>query len=319
MRPWSGSGFPRRLAFSYAAAFACLVVSAVAGAARAQDAESVAPPDAAALLRERYEALRPQLENSPLQAPLHLESTEGRDRLTGDVYAVIDHPIATVGTALTSPADWCDLLLLHPNVKFCGPVPHGERVALSVAIGKKSEQPLGGVRRIEFVFSAAPPTAGYMAVHLYAAKGPLGTKDYRIDLDAVGLDAARTFLHLRYSYHYGFWARFAMNMYLHGAGRGKIGFTTVGAGEDSQPTFIGGYRGIIERNSMRYYLAIDVYLDAFAVAAPERFGLSIERWFDASEQYARQLHEMDRATYLGMKRREYARQQASRPEWPSTP
>ena len=35
-----------------------------------------------------------------------------------------------------------------------------------------------------------------------------------------------------------------------------------------------------------------------------------ERWFDATERYARQLHEMDRATYLAMKQREYARQQA---------
>ena len=311
MRTWCAPDFPRRLAPTCAAVIACVIGSIVARAAPPPDPHAATPPDAAALLREKYETLKTRLEQSSLQAPLYLESTEGHNELRGDVYAVIDHPIATASAALTSPADWCDVLLLHPNVKFCRPVPRGEGVALSVAIGRKIEEPLNRVRRVDFEFRVAPPRSDYMAVDLYAAKGPLGTSDYRIALDAVGLDSGRTFLHLRYSYRYGFWARLAMRMYLRGAGRDKVGFTTVGTGHESTPKFIDGLRGIIERNSMRYYLAIDVYLNAFAAPAPARFDQSLERWFDASERYSRQLHEMDRTTYLAMKRREYARQRST--------
>lgn len=311
MRSWCAFDFQMRLAPTCAAVIACMIGSIVARAAPPQDTHTATPPDAAALLREQYATLKTRLEQSTLQAPLYLESTEGHHALRGDVYAVIDHPIATASSALTSPADWCDVLLLHPNVKFCRPVPRSEGAALSVAIGRKIEEPLSRVRRVDFEFRVAPPRTDYMAVELFAAKGPLGTSDYRIDLEAVGLDAERTFLHLRYSYRYGFWARLAMRMYLRGAVSDKIGFTTVGTADASTPKFIGGLRGIIERNSMRYYLAIDVYLAAFAAPAPARFDQSLERWFDASERYARQLHEMDRATYLAMKRREYARQRAA--------
>ena len=42
---------------------------------------------------------------------------------------------------------------------------------------------------------------------------------------------------------------------------------------------------------MRYYLAIDAYLGALATPAPARFEQSLERWFDATELYPRQLRE----------------------------
>jgi hypothetical protein len=63
---------------------------------------------------------------------------------------------------------------------------------------------------------------------------------------------------------------------------------------------------------MRYYLAIDAYLGTLSVPADERFERSIERWFDSTERYERQLHEVDRGAYLEMKRSEYLRQQTLR-------
>ena len=62
---------------------------------------------------------------------------------------------------------------------------------------------------------------------------------------------------------------------------------------------------------MRYYLAIDAYLGSLAAPAPERFEQSLERWFNATELYPRQLREIDRDAYFAMKRREYARQQSA--------
>ncbi len=68
-------------------------------------------------------------------------------------------------------------------------------------------------------------------------------------------------------------------------------------------------RGALERNTMRYYLAIDAYLGALAVPPPERFEQSLERWFAATERYALQLHEVDHDAYVAMERSEYLRQQ----------
>jgi hypothetical protein len=65
----------------------------------------------------------------------------------------------------------------------------------------------------------------------------------------------------------------------------------------------------VERNTMRYYLAIDSYL-ATAEAAPQvQFENRLQTWYSAVEEYPRQLHEMERDAYLEMKRAEYARQQ----------
>jgi hypothetical protein len=94
-------------------------------------------------------------------------------------------------------------------------------------------------------------------------------------------------------------------------GSDKVGFTVVGAPTNQQPKFIGGVRGAIERNTMRYYLAIDAYLVALATPAPDRFEMSLERWFSATELYPLQLREIDRDSYFAMKRSEYARQQAA--------
>ena len=82
-------------------------------------------------------------------------------------------------------------------------------------------------------------------------------------------------------------------------------------GEVKVSNVIGGMRGLVERNTMRYYLAIEAYLGSLATPQAGRAQWRFEHWFDATEQYPRQLHEIDRAPYLEMKRNEYQRQQAA--------
>jgi hypothetical protein len=105
--------------------------------------------------------------------------------------------------------------------------------------------------------------------------------------------------------------RLAMKIYLATAGRDKVGFTVIGTQPDGQPNYIGGVRGVVERNTMRYFLAIDAYLTALSAPAPARLETRLQNWYDATENYARQLHDVDRNAYLEMKRREYRRQQAA--------
>ncbi|HEY3597286.1 MAG TPA: hypothetical protein VGL08_07220, partial [Paraburkholderia sp.] len=63
--------------------------------------------------------------------------------------------------------------------------------------------------------------------------------------------------------------------------------------------------------TMRYYLAIDAYLGALSVAPNQRLEQRLTSWFNATEQYPRQLHEVDRQDYMQMKRDEYQRQQTA--------
>ena len=68
-------------------------------------------------------------------------------------------------------------------------------------------------------------------------------------------------------------------------------------------------RGLVERNTMRYYLAIEAFLDAVSSPPQARLEQRLHDWFAATERYPRQLHELDEGAYLEMKRRESKRQQ----------
>src|SRR6185295_10225999 len=118
----------------------------------------------------------------------------------------------------------------------------------------------------------------YFAVNLFAETGPLSTSDYHIVLEAAPLDAGKTIVHLTYSYAYGVAGRLAMQAYLATIGRGKVGFTIAGKLPNGAPDYIGGVRGVVERNTMRYFLAIDAYLAALAVPAPEQFEKRLQNW-----------------------------------------
>lgn len=58
----------------------------------------------------------------------------------------------------------------------------------------------------------------------------------------------------------------------------------VGSQADRQPQCMGGSQGVVERNAMRYYLAIDLDLAANVASPPARFEQSLGLWFDASER-----------------------------------
>lgn len=288
---------------------AVLVAASTAWATVSVAAAPESEADGALALQARYAALQGRLEQSPFPQHVYIESAVRSRGSRADIFAIVDYPIATLSDAFSSPANWCDALILHLNVKYCRPVLREEGAVLSVAIGRKYDQPVSSTYRVEFDYRIAASRPDYVDVELNARRGPLGTGNYRIALEAVGLGNERSLVHVRYSYTDGVASRVAMKMYLATTGRGKVGFTIIGDPDDPRPEFIAGVRGAIERNSMRYYLAIDAYLGSLAAPASERFEQSLTRWFDATELYARQLHEVDRDTYLAMKRGEYRRQQ----------
>jgi hypothetical protein len=261
-------------------------------------------------LHAKYGELHEQLHHNSFQREIYVDSAEEGDALKGDVYAVLDHPFDTVSKALREPRDWCDILLLPYNTKQCRAVAGQGGATLHVRIGRKYDQPVQDAFLLEFGLRPVAATPEYFESRLDAANGPLGTRDYRIVVAAIPLDAKRTFVHLSYSYLYGMAGRLAMQAYLATAGADKVGFTITGRDQAGRPAYIGGVRGAIERTAMRYYLAIDAQLASLAAPPDQRLEQRLQQWFTASERYPRQLHEMDRGTYLALKHSEYGRPQA---------
>lgn len=268
--------------------------------------------DDAASLKTKYSELREELKdaNNTFHQPLHIDSAQSGDTLRGDVYAVLQHPFKEFSSAMKEPDDWCDILILPFNTKYCHAAQgqNGGQM-LQVRIGRKSTQPVEDAYRIDFSLNPVASAGDYFESRLAAPTGPVGTRDYRIMVSAVPLDGNRTFMHLSYSYGYGATGRFAMGAYLSTVGASKIGFTVTGKDANGQPVYIGGVRGAIERNVMRYYLAINAHLVSMSAPPQQRLEKRIQTWFDSTERYPRQLREMDRSTYVAMKRTEAERQQ----------
>ena len=269
--------------------------------------------DDATALRTHYEALRPQLSNSQFQRPLHLDSAESHSSAKGDLYAVLDHSFASVNGTLNDPeqgpANWCDVLMLHLNTKYCHASSGSSGKMLRMNIGKKVEQPLSDTYLLEFKYQSTASSPEYFRIDLNADKGPLGTSDYKIMLEAVALDCNHTFIHLTYSCKYSLAGRIALKLYLATLESDKVGFTIIKHKANGEPRYIGGLRGIIERNTMRYYLAIDAYLSALCLPKDKRLEKRLSNWFSATEQYARQLHVLEREEYMQMKFHEFQRRQ----------
>ncbi len=263
----------------------------------------------AAALHAKYLELDRSLYNNQFGRPLHLDSAESANDLKGKIHAVVDYPFSTVDAALNNPMHWCDVLILHVYIRYCRASAGAAGTTLTVNLSNKYDQPLADSYRARFNYHGIISAPDYFAVELEAAEGPLGTSNYRIWLEAIPLEEGRTFLHFTYAYAFGMVGRLAMQGYLATAGRNKVGFTVTGRRSDGQPVFIQGVRGVVERNTMRYYLAIEAYLAALDAPPADRLERRLEHWYADTDQYAPQLHELERQDYLEMKRREYKRQQ----------
>jgi hypothetical protein len=286
------------------------------GAAPAQTTPAkIADPSATELL-EKHASLASQLTNNAFGRPLYLDSVQTSSRVTGNAYAVLDAPIELVSSSFKNPKRLCDLIILHINTKYCRPTLQTSPSVLKVNFGKKTAQTLGDTFALEFAMSTSSSSAQFAQVQLNSEKGPLGTSNYRIELAAVAIPDGKTFLYLRYSYGFGLAGRMAMQAYLAAVGSSKLGFTQIAQSDGGQKSYVGGMRGAVERNTMRYYLAIEAYLLSLGAPPVDQQNIRLEKWFDSTEQYPLQLHETDKASYLAMKRDEIKRQQSALPGLP---
>jgi hypothetical protein len=263
--------------------------------------------DSEALLA-KYPAIKSKLEKNQFGIPLYLESKEEYSSLHVDVYGIFDYPFDGVRDALQTPNNWCDINSLLINIKACTFSKVSDQWLLTLYSGRKYYQPPKDAYKLDFRFRIAAIQAEYMDIVLTAKNGPLFTRDHRIRLEAVSLDKATTFIHFSYDYKYGVLARAAIKSYYATIGRDKKGFSIIATDKKGDPVYVGGVRGSVERNAVRYYLAIQSYLDTLKIPWNQRFEKRISRWYDLTVRFPRQLYEMDKGEYLANKRREHNNQ-----------
>ena len=260
-------------------------------AAQAQDA---------AALRARHAAMKEQLGSNPFGRPMHVESAVSGASHKGEIFAVIERPFSVVAPALSRPAQWCEVVTLQVNVKRC----EASDEEMRTAITRRARDPADSGHAVDFRFQRAAASADYVHVLLDAPSGPVGTRDYAIRLEAAPLDARRTLVHMSYAYTLGTMARFAMDAYLAGAGRDKVGFSVVERTADGRPVYVDGMRGVVERTAMRYFLAAEAYLDSLGEPAAQRLDARLRRWYAAISRYPQLRERIGAEEYVEMKRRE---------------
>jgi hypothetical protein len=260
------------------------------------------PVDAAAALAARHVALADELARSPFGLPLAVRSRDEGAVAEGEIVGLVPYPYAAFAAAFAAPRAFCDVAVLHPNVKGCMParVDGVDRVTLYA--GRKHYEPTERAYVQEFV--AAPPQVGdrYLRVALRAPDGPLDTRDYVFALEAMPAGDA-TFIAVRYAYRSSFASRAATAGYLATTGSGKTGFSRSESGEPAR-----GVRGVVERNAMRHYLALVAVLDTAAVPEAGRTAARLDRYYSLTDRFAAQLREFERTEYVAIKTREIAEQ-----------
>lgn len=257
-------------------------------------------------LRQRYEAASAEMKKSDFGRPMVLASSDADSRVRGEVLALIDQPLPALSKALQDPRRWCEIMLLTPSISRCE-AQTGADAHLAVRLSRKYDQPPDKGIPARFAFHPQKTSDDrYTAVQLDADKGPVGTSDYRIEVEALALDDRQSVLRMAYSYRYGLKASLATKAYLATKGGDKVGFTRVDGGKGDQR--VGGMRGSVERNAMRYYLAIEANVAQAKAdeAAASRLTASLDRWLDAIAHFPRQLAEPDPTAYRRVKKELFA-------------
>jgi hypothetical protein len=259
------------------------------------------PRQGADLLLDTYHRNMAQLGTNSFGLPLVVESFERGERENVDVYGIFDYPFSSVVNALKVPANWCDIVSLHPNVKACTYRELPGDWLLTFYPGKKVYQPPDETRQVLYHYRVVVQQPGYLDIILRADAGPFGTKDHRMRFEALPLNGGRTFVHVSYAYSDSAALRLVAKIYFATLARDKVGFTVTGTDRNAKPVYIGGPRGALERSAVRYYFAIQSYMNTLRYPEESRFSMRISQWFDLTTRFRRQLFDLDKKEYLTSK------------------
>src|SRR5512139_3046967 len=257
-------------------------------------------------LSERYTRLITGTETTLPGTSISLVSTEQNGTLSAEATSILPYPFATAAPALAKVENWCQFMPLHFNIKACTYQTDAAGELLTLYSGRKTYQTPGDSHLLVYRVVKREQTDGQMALLLRADSGPAGTRDYRIEVDALRVKEG-TLFHIRTSYRSSMTSSLLTHTYLSTAGRDKVGFTRVEQDGVLRP--VQGMRGVIERKVMRYQIAIDTFLSTRHIPEAAQREAALAHWFKQNDSYPQQLHEMTEHEYLAIKRREWDNQQ----------
>lgn len=288
----------------------CIALVILAAVLSRHHAVMAAEPSAVSgiALLDEYDDRRNRLEENQFGIPLDMESQEGPGFFRVDVYGILDYPYDSVRDALQWPHNWCDINLLLINIKACTSLEVPDQWLLTLYSGRKYYQLPDDAYKLDLNFRIVSLHQDYFDIELTGKYGPLGTKNHLLRFEATPLDNDKTFIHFRYKYSFGVLARAALASYYATIGRSKKGFSVTATDGNGNPVYVNGARGSLERAAVRSYFAIQTYLDALQIPSNQRFEERINRWYDLTARFPRQLYEMDKGEYLATKRREHTNQ-----------
>ncbi len=241
------------------------------------------PPDAAAVLLDS----------------LRVSSEEQGGLLTARVSGVLPVDFRDLSAVLVEPANWCDFIPLVFNVKACT----HDAGRLRIYVSRKFYEAPEDSYLLDYRFQLVSRGQDGLKILLTSAEGPLGTKDYRIELEARPA-AGGTLVEMVSGHRQSGMSRLAADSYLATRGRSKIGFSVSGEDRNGRPVYVKGIKGVVERNAVRYFLALVAFLETRDLPVAERFQARLESWFALTARYPRQLYEMTREEYLQAKWKE---------------
>jgi hypothetical protein len=259
-------------------------------------------------LLDTYHRNMARLETNSFGLPLVVDSVEQDERVHVDIYGIFDHPFSSIVNMLKVPANWCDIVSLHPNVKACTSSDLSGAWLLTFYLGSKAYQPLEDTRQVIYRYRYVDPQPEYLDITLNADAGPFGTKEHKMRFEALPLDGQRTFVHVSYAYSDSAALRLVTKIYFATLGRGKVGFTVTGTDRNGAPIYISGPRGAVERSAVRYYFAIQSFMNSLRYPEESRFHMKISEWYDLTSRYRLQLFDLDKKDYLTFKTREHKNQ-----------
>lgn len=237
---------------------------------------------------------------SPFGRPISLSSHTEDGVARGEAVAELDLSMPALRAVLEQPQRWCELLLLTPQIGGCATSGDPLDGRLEMQILSRFDQGADNAPRVTFRFSRQESDDQFLALRLDAAHGPWGTMDHRLDVEVAPLDDRRSVLRVGYSYRYGFQAMATLGLYLVTSGRSKHGFSL-----DPQGRPVRGFRGSVERNVMRYLLAIEAHVTTAARDPEARFQAGLDRWLEGVDRYPPQIAELDRSRYRQIKLRQF--------------
>ena len=226
-------------------------------------------------LLERYQELRNGAGTMLPGTTICLTSSDEGKELSAEVSSIIHHPFEMVVSSLEKAENWCQFMPLHFNIKACTYQSREGRKLLTLYSGRKTYQSPDDSYEMTYRFEASRNDQSHLSLKLRADHGPVNTKDYRLEVKAQR-DEEGTLLHIYSSSRPSTLSSILTHGYLSTLGRDKVGFSRIQ--QNGEWRLVQGVRGVIERNVMRYHLAVDSFLSTQPLPETSRHTAALTTW-----------------------------------------